>query len=182
VREEIDAPGAIERRLDDLLADFGVRRLTEVGSARVEERLRGVGVGVDPPLGQAMPQDEVQLFLAPPEDLASTAPRVDRRAEPAPEDRSAAARRSAGRATRSRPAEPPPRLRAPERENLETEAPRPAATWRIEALLASHGSREASLAAREAVEEALRGEGLAADPPLAKAPPQHGRVALSARA
>ena len=63
---------------------------------------------------------------------------------------------------------PPPEPPREESDERGGEPPQ-ATTWRLEALLDAYGFSEVTLDAREQVEEALRREGLAADPPLAGA-------------
>ena len=53
-----------------------------------------------------------------------------------------------------------------------TESPAEAVTWRLEALLQAHGFNRATAHARKAVEESLRREGWAVDPPLRTVPPR----------
>lgn len=64
---------------------------------------------------------------------------------------------------------PPPEPPSEESDERGGERPPQATTWRLEALLDAYGFSEVTLDAREKVEEALRREGLGADPPLAGA-------------
>ena len=64
---------------------------------------------------------------------------------------------------------PPPEPPSEESDERGREPPPQATTWRLEALIDAYGFSEVTLDAREKVEEALRREGLGADPPLAGA-------------
>jgi len=65
LREQLEEWGRLQRRIDELLEEFAIKRLSTSGLARVEARLREVGIALDRSLLGLKPQDEVQLSLGP---------------------------------------------------------------------------------------------------------------------
>jgi hypothetical protein len=67
---------------------------------------------------------------------------------------------------------PPPEPGVERERDRATEPPPQATTWRLEALLEAYGYRQPTVHARTSVEESLRREGWAVDPPLRGAAPR----------